>query len=303
MWRLLEVGEVIEKGDEYYSVFSQAWVESENWRGKAKVKPPSKDIAAYRRKVAEPVKSSTPDPGDGYRLLIYGERIEIDDQFWNKHCGEWQRGSRLWIGDPFDSSFRPMRRKIQTAIEPVSVGDRVEVVSGTWANACGVVVDSLVDVRIEGFKMTALNDSYFRVKLDNVFVGGEPLTIRVFPSEVTALKSAPKASVQVDPEWRLLEIGEVLKPGDEVYTACWTPAVDSVNTPAGQCYRKNRRRVRIESPGWRYMDAGETVHAGDEVGSQIGEVCNWSACYGSIGRMVSEFPVGIFRRKTTPFAG
>jgi hypothetical protein len=238
-----------------------------------------------------------------WRLVEIGEVTKETDEYWSSD--RWHVWGPYNAGNPLvlNVLVRRWAGEKKPAEPAVSVGDRVEVVSGTWAKSCGVVVDSLVDVRIEGFKMTALNDSYFRVKLDNVFVGGEPLTIRVFPSEVTALKSAPKASVQVDPEWRLLEIGEVLKPGDEVYTAFWTPAVDSVNTPAGQCYRKNRRRVRIESPGWRYLDAGETVHAGDEVGSQIGEVCNWSACYGSIGRMVSEFPVCIFRRKTTPFAG
>lgn len=294
MWRLLEVGEVIEKGDEIWFEEKNQWEPSKYAIGLVLTKN-----IPHRRKVAEPVKSSTPDPGDGYRLLNVGEKIEKGDQFWNKHCGEWQRGSHLY------SSFRPIRRKIQPAVEPVSVGDRVEVVSGTWSKSCGVVVDSLVDVRIEGFKMTALNDSYFRVKLDNVFVGGEPLTIRVFPSEVTALKSAPKASVQVDPEWRLLEIGEVLKPGDEVYTAFWTPAVDSVNTPAGQCYRKNRRRVRIESPGWRYLDAGETVQAGDEIatrGSMAWESAKLST--GSkVGSNTNDNTIYFFRRKTAPFAG
>jgi hypothetical protein len=144
---------------------------------------------------------------------------------------------------------------------------------------------------------------WVNVKLDNVFVGGKPLTIRVSPSEVSAQKCAPK-SVQVDPEWRLLEIGEVLRHGDEVWSCGfgpWFPVGTYMHGEARhKCNAPHRRRVRIESLGWRYLDAGETVQAGDEYSSSR---WRWDIQQKSTGRAVSSSESYFFRRKTAPFAG
>ena len=229
-----------------------------------------------------------------WRLVEIGEVIENGDEYWQ--FGEW---TKLPIGSSPTVKYvaDPVRRwagEKKPAVPAVSVGDRVEVVSGTWAKSCGVVVGIL-----------PMN---LKITLENVFVGGSMLTLIVGKSSVTALKSAPKASVQVDPEWRLLEIGEVIREGDLVSITDWgnwTPAVDSIGTTIPEMRSKARRRVRIESPGWRYLDACETVQAGDE--TSFGWEAVWkevSRYHGtSVGNPVSNSSVRFFRRKTTPFAG
>lgn len=222
-----------------------------------------------------------------WRLLEVGEVIEKGDESYREtrwddigHCLGWR----------VTASFCPIRRKI----EPVSVGDRVEVVSGTWSKSCGVVVGIL-----------PMN---LKITLENVFVGGSMLTLIVGKSSVTALKSAPKASVQVDPEWRLLEIGEVIREGDEYCNGYWKWrfCIDyMIDQTIGKFHCSLRRRVRIESPGWRYLDAGETVQAGDEIamrGSMAWESANLST--GSkVGSTPNDKAIYFFRRKTTPFEG
>jgi hypothetical protein len=219
-----------------------------------------------------------------WRLLEVGEVIENGDSIWAD--GDWQSfcvnaGQRKWVTNP-------VRRWAGEKLA-VSVGDRVEVISGTWAKSCGVVLH----VPFRGM---------LGIKLDNVFAGGKPLTIRVSPSEVAALKSAPKASVHSDPEWRMLEIGEVIREGDEIYFGKWEPCVRSI---VALKLRQDdaslvRRRVRLQSPGWRYLDAGETVLSGDEYAS-----CRWrwDIQQKSTGRVVSSSESFHFRRKTAPFAG
>jgi hypothetical protein len=219
-----------------------------------------------------------------WRLLEVGEVIENGDSIWAD--GDWQSfcvnaGQRKWVTNP-------VRRWAGEKLA-VSVGDRVEVISGTWAKSCGVVLH----VPFRGM---------LGIKLDNVFAGGKPLTIRVSPSEVAALKSAPKASVHSDPEWRMLEIGEVIREGDEIYFGKWEPCVRSI---VALKLRQDdaslvRRRVRLQSPGWRYLDAGETVLSGDEYAS-----CRWrwDIQQKSTGRVVSSSESFHFRRKTTPFEG
>ena len=217
-----------------------------------------------------------------WRLLEVGEVIENGDSIWAD--GDWQSfcvnaGQRKWVTNP-------VRRWAGEKLA-VSVGDRVEVISGTWAKSCGVVLH----VPFRGM---------LGIKLDNVFAGGKPLTIRVSPSDVAALKSAPKADVQVDPEWRILETGEVIREGDEIYVGEWEPCVRSI---VALKLRQDddsriRRRVRLQSPGWRYLDVGETVQAGDHVyvenaGFVSLPILNWS-------KVSNERYV---RRKTTPFSG
>ena len=223
-----------------------------------------------------------------WRLVEIGEVIENGDEYWQ--FGEWIKwpiGSTptvKYVGDP----VRRWAGEKKSAVPAISVGDRVEVISGTWAKSCGTVLGIL-----------PMN---LKIKLENVFVGGKPLTIRVSPSDVAALKSAPKASVHSDPEWRMLETGEVIREGDEIYFGKWEPCVRSI---VALKLRQDdaslvRRRVRLQSPGWRYLDAGETVLSGDEYAS-----CRWrwDIQQKSTGRVVSSSESFHFRRKTAPFAG
>jgi hypothetical protein len=306
MWRLLEVGEKREAGDEIFNMSDNSWFAAsshcvgttvEDWH------------SPCRRKVADPVKASTHDPGDGWRLLVFGEKIEKGDQI---YVGEWETVVDALVGSKlrdWDKSL--IRRKVHPAVEPVRVGDRVEVVSGTWAKSCGIVVDKWGKVDSTGYPFV-WHETLIDVRLDNVFVGGSPLTIRVSPSEVVAQKSAPKASVQVDPEWRMLEIGEIVKESDQFNYGCtfpqWEQQMNSNGHPVKlSAARRFRRRVRIESPGWRYLDAGETVRAGDETAYWTEPL--WRPVFVDLKYMVSEKqPVSDkstknFRRKTAPFAG
>jgi hypothetical protein len=240
-----------------------------------------------------------------WRLVEIGEVIENGDSIWAD--GDWQSfcmnaGQRKWVTNP----VRRWAGEKKPAEPAVSVGDRVEVVSGTWAKSCGTVTGFETQVSISQTSMRVLKDSVPVVRLDNVFVGGKPLTIRVSSSEVAALKSAPKSSVQVDPEWRMLEIGEVIREGDECssrrgWEKCSIGLHDltmNEHDVRGKFYVC--RRVRLQLPGWRYLDAGETVQFGDEYAS-----CRWrwDIQQKSTGRVVSSSESFHFRRKTTPLAG
>jgi hypothetical protein len=224
-----------------------------------------------------------------WRLLEVGEVIENGDEIWAD--ADWNSfstnaGQRKYVTNP----VRRWAGEKKPAEPAVSVGDRVEVISGTWAKSCGTVLGIL-----------PMN---LKIKLDNVFVGGKPLTIRVSPSDVAALKSAPKASVHSDPEWRMLEIGEVIREGDECssrrgWEKCSIGLHDltmNEHDVRGKFYV--RRRVRLQLPGWRYLDAGETVQAGDHVYVE-------NAGFVSLP-ILNRSKVGnekLFRRKTAPFAG
>jgi hypothetical protein len=221
-----------------------------------------------------------------WRLVEIGEVIENGDEIWadadwNSFC--MNAGQCKWVTNP----VRRWAGEKKPAVPAVSVGDRVEVVSGTWAKSCGVVLHL-------PFRGT------LGIKLENVFVGGKSLTIRVSSSEVAALKSAPKASVQVDPEWRMLETGEVIREGDEIYVGKWEPCVRSI---VALKLRQDdtsrvRRRVRLRSPGWRYLDVGETVQAGDHAYVENAGFVSLPILNGS--KVSNERMV---RRKTTTFAG
>jgi len=220
-----------------------------------------------------------------WRLVEIGEVIENGDEIWAD--ADWNSfstnaGQRKWVTNP----VRRWAGEKKPAEPAVSVGDRVEVISGTWAKSCGTVLGIL-----------PMN---LKIKLDNVFVGGKPLTIRVSPSDVAALKSAPKASVHSDPEWRMLEIGEVIREGDEIYVGEWEPCVRSI---VALKLRQDddslvRRRVRLQSPGWRYLDAGETVRAGDHVFVENAGFVSLPILNGS--KVGNE---RMFRRETATFAG
>jgi hypothetical protein len=205
-------------------------------------------------------------------------------------------GQRKWVTNP----VRRWAGEKKPAEPAVSVGDRVEVVSGTWVKSCGTVTGFETQVSISQTSMRALKDSVPVVRLDNVFVGGKPLTIRVSSSGVAALKSAPKADVQVDPEWRMLEIGEVIREGDEIYVGKWEPCVRSIVALKlmQDDASRVRRRVRLQSPGWRYLDAGETVQAGDEDYFENAGFVSLPILNGS--KVSNE---RMLRRKTAAFAG
>lgn len=260
MYRLLEVGEVIENGDEWFDD-SGVWEPSRNvgevlyslWPMRRLVKP-----------AVTPAASSVPDPGEGWRLLKEGEKIERDDQFWHDRGKEWLIGSTIWIGDPFDDTFQPMRRRIPQPAPVVSVGDRVKVLSGPWAGCTGVVLSWSVEITITGGEMKARTDSQPIVRLDHVWVGGQRLGLTLKTSDVEKLPP-------VVPEvmFRDLSHGETVKAGDQFWKFGYGPWTDAGPKEIGDTittYKaRHRRAVRVQSPGWRYLDAGETIQAGDEI--------------------------------------
>jgi hypothetical protein len=225
-----------------------------------------------------------------WRLVEIGEVIEKGDEYWQ--FGEWTKwpiGSTPTVKYVTD----PVRRwagEKKPAEPAVSVGDRVEVVSGTWVKSHGTVLGIL-----------PMN---LKIKLENVFVGGSPLVFIVGKNDVAALKSAPKADVQVDPEWRMLEIGEVIREGDEEKYFGWTPYRKGVfgdtiiGRPLDRVFNPVRRRVRLQSPEWRYLDSGETVQAGDDAFVENAVFVSLPILNGS--KVGNE---RMFRRKTAPFAG
>jgi hypothetical protein len=245
-------------------------------------------------------KADTIDPGEGYRLLTEGETIQAGDELRTTFGKEWLPVSSSIgkaVSDRMSSFGRYIwRRKITPAVEPVRTGDRVEVLGGPWAGSCGVVCG-----------MLPMN---LKIRLDNVFVGGNSLYMIVGKSAVRKFALISAQTVP-DPEWRLLELGEVIRPQDEWVTSfennwhkCCTSLGETVESHRRrvQCRTfQARRRVRIESPGWRYLDSGETITAGDEQ-RYSGD---WHPCSRSVGVPANESDgqYGFLRRKTVQFAG
>lgn len=264
MYRLLEVGEVIENGDEYWSCF--AWRATERNEIGDKI---GSHHTPHRRLVKPAVTpAALPDPGEGYRLIDKAvDKPEPGDEFWNDVRKVWETRC-FGVRDTSRFTSRDIyRRKLPAQPAPVvSVGDRVKVMSGPWAGCTGVVIALDAYVLLSDYgKMTAKYDSTPVIELDNVRVGGHKLIL----NKVTVEKLPP-----VVPEvlYRDLSHGETIRKGDEIQMTKqgkWEPVRSSVGTKVGDNHSDGRlyffrRPVRLQSPGWRYLDAGETVQAGDE---------------------------------------
>lgn len=282
MYRLLEVGEVIENGDEWWDCLDNEWRQYEKFVGQnLRVGSPSRRLV---KPAVPPAASIVPDPGEGWRLLKEGEKIERDDQFWHDRGKEWLIGSAIWIGDPFNDTFQPMRRRIPQPAPVVSVGDRVKVLSGPWAGCTGVVIGSL-----------PMN---LKIKMDNVFVGGNNLTMIV--GKTSSVEPLPPVVPEV--LYRDLSHGEMVRVGDQYWLYGMGPweTVKAGSSLIGDTLKpfnaRHRRPVRIQSPGWRYLDAGETVQAGDEA-SYSGTPNPWRPCSWCLNKPVSVSHDKYFRRK------
>jgi len=191
-----------------------------------------------------------------YRLLEVGEVIEKGDEIWSDKKGWFS--AELSIGENVPTWAAPMRRLVNPAVTPaasvVNVGDRVKVLSGPWAGCTGVVIGSL-----------PMN---LKIKMDNVFVGGNNLTMIV--GKTSSVELLPPVVPEV--LYRDLSHGETIRKGDEIQMTKqgkWEPVSSSSGTKVGDNHSDGRlyffrRPIRLQSPGWRYLDAGETVQAGDE---------------------------------------
>jgi hypothetical protein len=290
MWRLLEVGERIQDGDEYYE--REKWIKWNACIGLVTntYDPPTRRRIPDAPKPCADIGATVPDPGEGYRLIDkLKDKPERGDQYWN---------GLSWVNRAFGpndaSRFCPgdtYRRKV---VEPapvpvVKTGDLVGIDSGTWQGCTGRVT------RI-------ISITLVRIELDNVYSGGNRLIVAETLDNVTVL-----AEPVVDPEWRLLEIGEALSSGDEVWQCgCgpWIPVHPHMfGEVRGKWNANHRRRVRIESPGWRYLDAGEVVKAGDETEYSFRPFWRPAETASTFGGRVMEGHEKFFRRKTVPFAG
>jgi len=242
----------------------------------------------YRRKL--PAVPAV-DPGEGWRLLKEGEKIERDDQFWHDRGKEWLIGSAIWIGDPFNDTFQPMRRRIPQPAPVVSVGDRVKVLSGPWAGCTGVVIGSL-----------PMN---LKIKMDNVFVGGNNLTMIV--GKTSSVEPLPPVVPEV--LYRDLSHGETIRVEDEfLFFGNWRAGSTEprhIGNKLEKWHVRHRRPVRLQSPGWRYLDAGETVQSGDEIARS--KVWKWIQCSDSVGKPLTddylEHGVYVIRRKLPTISG
>ena len=238
-----------------------------------------------------------------WRLLELGEVVaEGDEWLMSTNPRSWVACSNL-IGQKVSVWVPVVRRKLPEtgcadigahvpdpgkSSAVVSVDDIVRIESGTWQGCTG---------RVIGHKTRINLPVQIVIWLDNVFAGGLQMSVFESADNVTVLPEPV-----VDPEWRLLEIGEVIREGDQVYTAYWTPAVGSVGREVGTpLNRVNacRRRVRIQSPGWRWLDIGETVQSGDEFCTVVSRI--WRPVV--TGGYAIKYDDLCLRRKTVPFAG
>lgn len=287
MYRLLEVGEVIENGDEYWS--NEGWRRYQHEIGNRFV--PGRDDHPSRRLVkpaVTPAASSVPDPGEGYRLIDKAiDKPEPGDEYWNDVRKVWETRC-FGVRDTSRFTSRDIYRRKLPAVpaQPapvVSVGDRVKVLSGPWAGCTGVVIGSL-----------PMN---LKIKMDNVFVGGNNLTMIV--GKTSSVEPLPPVVPEV--LYRDLAIGEVIRQGDQYWLFGRGPWEDvrpnMTGSPVKKYHANHRRPVRVQSPGWRYLDAGETVQAGDETEYSVPPIWRCaSGCSSYLGR-VFEGHDKFFRRK------
>ena len=228
-----------------------------------------------------------------WRLLEVGERIESGDEYW---AGSWT-AYHACFGLNVSPRDNPARRRVPSSgadfsagkdrpEKLVKLGDRITVKSGTWCGCTGLVFDLDWPVSVE---------------LDNVYAGGNRLVITEPLDNVTVLVEP----VAVDPEWRLLAEGEVIRQYDWVFVCGLGPWRECGGGTIGEAIHsrnaKHRRRVRVQSPGWRYLDAGEVVQAGDETIRENGICVPIKATGIDASWIVQDY--GRFRRKTAPFAG
>jgi hypothetical protein len=293
MWRLLERGEILEHGDEFWT--SLGWQKYNHEVGRpfepGSIGHPSRRRIPDAPKPCADIGATVPDPGEGYRLIDkLKDKPERGDQYWN---------GLSWVNRAFGpndaSRFCPgdtyRRKVVEPAPAPVvKTGDLVGIDSGTWQGCTGRVTRII--------SMTLV-----RIQLDNVLVGGLPLAVCEPLENVTVL-----AEPVVDPEWRLLEIGETRLTDDEFASNCsgaWKRVGDLLRhgKEINSQHVKHRRRVRIESPGWRYLDAGEVVKAGDETEYSFRPFWRPAETASTFGGRVMEGHEKFFRRKTVPFAG
>jgi len=239
-----------------------------------------------------------------WRLLEVGEKRERGDEIFSMSSGDgWFECSNLAIGSTVRKDHAPCRRRVpdqgadscafdNRPEKLVKLGDRVTVKSGTWSGCTG---------RVFAIDQKRGMPTRVGLTLDNVFAGGHALTLWESADNVAVLVEP----VAVDPEWRLLEIGEVIREGDEHdLNSQWGRVTGAIGSKKMVGHLPIRRRVRIESPGWRYMDAGEVVQAGDEIKMTSGSWDKVShSAGGKVGDNQGDGRIYFFRRKTAPFAG
>jgi len=278
---LLEVGEVIESGDEFWEGCGFGWKAATRTVGQVlAIKTPVRRLV---KPAVPPAASSVPDPGEGYRLIDKAvDQPESGDEIWNED--HWEvRGH--WFDCKAYNKNNVYRRKLPAQPAPVvSVGDRVKVLSGPWAGCTGVVIGLEAYVIMSDWgKLTAKHDSTPVVELDNVRVGGHKLIL----NSVTVEKLPP-----VVPEvlYRDLSHGETIRIEDEyLFCGSWLAGSTEprhVGRKLEKWHVRHRRPVRLQSPGWRYLDAGETVQAGDEIALSKNQ--KWIQCSDSVGKPLTD---------------
>lgn len=105
-YRLLDIGEVREPGDEFFGVLTKEWYEWSDVTGR----PITPGSSAWRRKIKQP-DTPTVDPGPGYRLLKEGEAIDEGDEYWANGWHKTTCAGKAVCRD-YLSRLVPYRRKI-----------------------------------------------------------------------------------------------------------------------------------------------------------------------------------------------
>jgi hypothetical protein len=101
-WRLLEVGEVMNAGDEWWLPLQQKWKKLDLMWVSHHL---DNEQANVRRRVK-------PDPGEGWRLVEVGEKYQQDDEAWNS-MGKWLVFNHGLLGGVRIAGHIPVRRRIQ----------------------------------------------------------------------------------------------------------------------------------------------------------------------------------------------
>lgn len=236
-----------------------------------------------------------------YRLLENGEKATAGDEI--KGLGDrWLKMHESHTGeDPYvvNSLSSPVRREV------LHTGDVqflmcVSILVPVIVNCDGREQESIEAEAGELAYQKVLDDPRKYISYENVDWANckvdemQPVSKPLGYEQSVGRGNVPK------PEYRMLEIGESCKTGDEMESyGNWIP-VHECHTSSDDPYTINSlsgkfRRPITDEPQYRMLQAGETIMVGDQMRDK--EVVQWFNCDATVGCTVDEDEPYEYRRK------
>jgi hypothetical protein len=285
-YRFLKPGEVLRSSDEFNgSIF----FEDDGWRPAAEAGRAARagQEGEYRRPL--------PEPGPAYRLLNVGETIQPGDEFRNLFRDIWSptyNAGRSISGADEGYYRRPL--PITPDVEPVDVEALV----------------SNLEAQIADLKATAEDHEAHVVNLQARVADLEDRLLEQPAKPATEPVASP-----VTTEYRMLELGETVKAGDEYDDDewGWVPSYRAHSGNKLQYFDEGLYRRKVEqaveevveqtakpaAQKYLILGFGQEIRSGDEFNDLSEGRDNWvkSRCSGGT---LGTGDVGLYRRKVTP---